>query len=517
MPKFAFIGDSLTQGFQSGAIARTRWSYPAMIVNAFGVPPSHFQVPDFSGEGGLPANLERVIRGLDGFGTKLDLWEVPEALAVGYRILNEVEAYWERGEGARASNTGPIHHNLAVWGFSVSDAYMVTEGMCRRKIEGLRQTLDFDPTPSQAMYRTARRTLNPQFAPQYDDVTQLDAVELIGGEEPVENLIYWLGANNVLGTTFSLELKWSASADVHKLPHQRECNIWTIEHFELLWKETEARLKALQKTGKVERIFVGTVPDVTIPPITRGVSPSAMRVRNRLKKENPGMLPQAFEELCAQTPGTNDRSADGLFEYYTHFWIWDQDFARKPDEYPHITRDEARQIQRAVRGYNDTIRASAERNGWHVVDIAELLRGLAFRRSGGNPTALPVGLIDALTKNPATASLTANGSPPVDTRFFGSIQTNGVEEPRGGIFALDGVHPTTVGYGIVADTFLSTMQAAGVPGADTAALNWDAIVEADTLLTNRPALLGDLESLVGRLDPLFRKVFAAMRDMSGRG
>jgi hypothetical protein len=61
------------------------------------------------------------------------------------------------------------------------------------------------------------------------------------------------------------------------------------------------------------------------------------------------------------------------------------------------------------------------------------------------------------------------------------------------------------------------MRAAGVPGSDTAELNWDAIVEADTLLTNRPALLGDLESLLGRLDPLFRKVFAAMRDMSGRG
>ena len=35
--KLVAIGDSLTQGFQSGPILNTEWSYPAMIARSLGL------------------------------------------------------------------------------------------------------------------------------------------------------------------------------------------------------------------------------------------------------------------------------------------------------------------------------------------------------------------------------------------------------------------------------------------------------------------------------------------------
>ena len=48
MPKLVAIGDSLTQGVQSGAIFETELSYPALIAEAMGLDvPIDFRVPTF--------------------------------------------------------------------------------------------------------------------------------------------------------------------------------------------------------------------------------------------------------------------------------------------------------------------------------------------------------------------------------------------------------------------------------------------------------------------------------------
>lgn len=527
MARFVVVGDSLSQGFQSGAITNTLLSYPAMVAKVLGLRPTMdaspnpdaFRVPDFTGEGGLPANLELVLRDVQPLG-KIDFWEWPIVFAKGYMVLNRGEAYWEDGPGAGPSASGSSHHNLSVWGFSVSDSWMVTEGMCRRELLGVHKGPDFAPMPSQAMYRTARRTLNPGLTPAEDDLSQLARVERIADEEGgIENLFFWLGANNVLGTTFALDLKWSQSSDVHKLPHQRHCNIWTAEHFAILWRKLEARLRKLKDDGKVERIFIGTVPDVTIPPITRGVSPSAIKARGEIKRKHPNATPEELEKLYVADGACSDKSSDGLFEYYTHFWIWDDDFVKDPPKHPHITRDEARQIRSVIHEYNDLIKASAEANGWHVIDIAELLADLAYRRNGGQTKVeLPAGLVKALKKNPKTKDrFDKDGKPIIDTRFLGQVEVDGKMECRGGIFALDGVHPTTVGYGIVADKVLQVMQTAQVDGADPTQLDWDEIVAADTLLNDFPPALEDLKEFLGHADPLLRRVMTALRDDAGRG
>ena len=52
------LGDSMTQGFMSGAIFATDLSYPALIAREMGLDPSQFRVPAFAALGGLPVNLE---------------------------------------------------------------------------------------------------------------------------------------------------------------------------------------------------------------------------------------------------------------------------------------------------------------------------------------------------------------------------------------------------------------------------------------------------------------------------
>ncbi len=58
------IGDSLTHGFQSGAIFNTKLSYPAIIAREMGWN-SHFRHPTYASPGdGLPLNLEKLAREL---------------------------------------------------------------------------------------------------------------------------------------------------------------------------------------------------------------------------------------------------------------------------------------------------------------------------------------------------------------------------------------------------------------------------------------------------------------------
>ena len=512
MPKFAFIGDSLTQGFQSGAICNTEWSYPAIIARSFGeVPtktrneaPNHFRVPDFSGGNGLPLNLEAIVRSASFAGAQLNFLELIAAAAIVGNAAGASERYWETGDGSKASSSGPIHDNLAVWGFQVADSYQMTEAYSRRIIQGLVQGSDFGPMISAARDRTARRTLNPTFHP---DLAERNSFELIEQMDNVENLFFWLGANNVLSVAFDLDLRWSQSADVHKLPHQRNCNIWTVEHFEALWREAERNLKRLHDNGPVQRVIVATVPDVTIPPVTRGVSPAALREQNRRLANRGGVSESEIIAQFQTDPETKERSHDGLYEYYTHFWILDKDFIRDPGKHPQLSLDEARQIQAVVRGYNEVIRDSAKRNGWHVVDLAAHLNNYAYRRNEKAIVEYPEGLRNALANHPTRMD---EGKLQFDTRYLGKVITKDSKpQARGGFFSLDGVHPTTCGYGVIAHHILDDLKSI-VPGADPAKIPWAEIVKNDQLVSNPPPILDDIVSFLGVADPILRNLFAVM-------
>ncbi|MFX9008130.1 hypothetical protein ABTN33_19660, partial [Acinetobacter baumannii] len=89
---------------------------------------------------------------------------------------------------------------------------------------------------------------------------------------------------------------------------------------------------------------------------------------------------------------------------------------------------------------------TARENGWHILDYHGLLSGLAFRRKRGiGLDPLPTGLAAALAANPSTAHFVdANGRATLDTRYFGQVGDGTNVGWKGGIFSLDGVHPTTV-------------------------------------------------------------------------
>lgn len=467
--KLVAIGDSLTQGFQSGSIFRTELSYPALLAERLGA--ESFLAPEFSGEGGLPVNIERLVRMLEQrFGAALNPVEAPLAALSAQSFLDRVEDYWERGDGKDASSTGPLHHNLAVWGFDVEDADTVSEAACRRFIPRAKDDL-LRQMPEFSMYRTARRTLNPGFLPGNENLTQVEAAQRLAQQQGgIETLIFALGSNNALGTVTHLKIEWSEEADLFRFPHERRATLWTPAHFERVYRrvaESVAKIDA-------DRVYLANVPHVTIPPVSRGVTPGA-------------------------APGEG-RDEHGYYEYYTRFWVWDEDFNKDPTRYPRLTREQAQRIDKVIDEYNGVIADEAQKRGWRLVNLCQVLDDLAFRRSGGRPRyQFPKELVDALKANPKTRDrFTKEGRPILDTRYLRTDKKQ-VEQDRrfqGGVFSLDGVHPTTIGYGLVAYEFLKTMGEAA--RADQAW--WGRIIEADVRVTDTPSNLENLRELLGFLE-----------------
>lgn len=462
--KLVAIGDSLTQGFQHGSISKTQISYPALIARCLGETVNvTFKVPDFSGADGLPVNIESILRRLDEKLAKSKIGETNLGVVLAVlntvpQFLNEVEAYWQKELGENSSQTGPLHHNLAVWGFQLGDCDTLTEGVCQRTIPPDRP--DLDPLPSFSMYRTARRTLNPSLSTEYKELNQLSAAKKIAEQEGgIDNLIFWLGGNNCLGTVGQLKIHWSEDADLYRLSHERKCNLWVPSHFQKLLDRVANKITDIGATN----VFVGTVPHVTIPPISRGAPADSFK--------------------------------DGYFDYYTHFWIRDENF--DPEKHPKLTREQARLIDTVIDEYNDAITKEANKRGWYVIDLCKVLDQLAYRRQQGHTSYyFPDGLVQALKNNFSTKErVLPNGEVLLDVRYL-HVDPNATDLTKkyeGGLFGLDGIHPTTIGYGIVAYEVLEMIRKVA-PEQIVNPLNWDEIIAADTLVTQTPNSLLSLRN-----------------------
>lgn len=188
----------------------------------------------------------------------------------------------------------------------------------------------------------------------------------------------------------------------------------------------------------------------------------------------------------------------------THFWIWDSDFS--PGRHPYLTRAEVCYIDQVIDEYNEIIQNKAKVFGWHIVDLCSVLDRLAFRRQQGNLSyQFPPGLVAALKANPATQErVMTDGQIILDTRYL-RVEPQ-YDDPklkyRGGLFSLDAIHPTAIGYGIVAHEFLQVMQQVWKDKGENVnlqPLNWTQIVAADSLLTNPPSNLVSLQDTLGFL------------------
>lgn len=463
------IGDSLTQGFSNGCIFETDLSYPGFLSRALGC--HDFQLPNFLGQGGLPLNIEALIRGLDQeLGKNVDFSNLSDAAWYVFQMSNRVKRYWEgrMGDISQASQTTPFH-NQAIWGATAGDLGILTDQACQGFMQNHKATLSaLGLYPDHAMYITARRVLNPSFKPAFRNANVFENIKWFSDHGGIENLTIWMGANNAVGAVTKLEINYSEEKDSFLPPWERSCTVFRPEHF-----KTEMRLAAeLISKLNIDRVFVGTIPYITIPPISRGV---------QLSGEHSG----------------------GYFDYYTHYWIWDLDF--DPSVHPCLTRDQAIELDLIVDAYNAIIKDIAAEFDWHVVDLGNMVNSIAYRRKVANvPHIFPPGLSRALQNNPKTSYL-------LDDQLNPRLNTNYVRADnegkliQGGIFSLDGLHPTCIGYGLVASMFYHEMVKAGVVFEDE--LDWDRIVDRDTLITNPPRLLSDLRLIlriisVGIIDSL---------------
>lgn len=217
-------------------------------------------------------------------------------------------------------------------------------------------------------------------------------------------------------------------------------------------------LVAAVRDINAHHVIVFTVPHVTIAPMVRGVG-----------DKKPG---------------------DRYFARYTRPWIRDDAFNANRD--PCLSGDVLRVLDFAVDQYNDHIvmrveEARVKGLDWRVLDIAGILDRLAYRRYMVDEQAQPPWWTPYVLPE-AYRTL----SPQPDTRFYRSDRFGRLS---GGLFALDGVHPTTIGYGIIAREVMHVMTAAGVNMA-RAEPDFEALIEEDTLIDDPPARIASILDLV---------------------
>jgi hypothetical protein len=477
MAKLVAIGDSLTQGFQSGAILKTEWSYPAMIARALGLSvPTDFRIPSFFGSG-LPINIEELLRFMAielGDEVSIDEWILRFPFLLE-RFIDDVEDLYERGRGRKPSTFRGQFHNLAVWGFRVLDSFTINSNYCDHVIknsEGFIEN-DFLGLPSAPMYRTARIVLNPANQRDKGTQTQIENLQAINNTEGVENLIIWLGANDCLGTVASLSLKEMPSNFTNVDPEERgKFNLTHPDIFRQDYATLIAKVKGVISSST--RVFVGTIPYVTIPPITQGI----------------GKLPENSK----------------YFSFYGRFFANENNFNRFLNS--KLTGEEIKKIDETVDQFNQIIRNEVigAGNNWHIVDMGGILNSLAVKRN--HLSNSPDEPLKAYYRSLGFSDHPLLRLDPIPNTLL--LKTQDGTRNSGGLFSLDSVHPSTIGYGIAAEAFLRKMQEVGVKDANPLHLDWRQIIAQDSLLQSPPALWDDIINGAERNSILWDVIFKVL-------
>lgn len=482
------IGDSMTQGFMSAAIFRTDLSWPSMVAFELGLRLGvGFRYPVYeqpAGPGGLPFDLERALRSLEEVvGDRLDWHEAIRALRWAQSYMDAIEDYWERGEGRNVPPTTAPYHNLAVYGADLLDVLLLDADRIAKRLEGeprddpIAQVVEGHNDRAWRVVLESCRDADGKARTVLDAARAMGDQGLEGGDAGpgVETLVVMLGANNALGTVVQLDVRWTPGNYLDQSPRRRldsksAYNMWRPAHFADEWGLLVNELKSIN----ARHVIVATVPQVTIAPIARGWRAKAYQ-------------------------------GSRFFPYYIRPWISDADFDVDRDQ--HLTESDARQIDAAIDAYNATIIASvraARRDGrdWYLFDLGGLLDSLASRRYIEDPAARPPWwkLYDL---PPELQALT----PLPNTRFFESGPAGRTD---GGLFSLDGVHPTTIGYGIVARELVRIMNDhARVPfttqdgttrAPASVAVDFGRVLASDTLIARPPRSFSSTLALIGWLD-----------------
>lgn len=452
--RLVVLGDSLTQGMRSAAVHDDDLSFAAILARQLGI--EDCRAPTYPGFGGLPVNIEYVLRTLeDEFGPTFSAWEVPPAAIRLHSLLADIQRFWERGPGIVPPPPGPPPHTLAVLGWDLRDTLARTFDINLAQASASRRQL-LAPIVENAGPIAALRVY-PHGDVDERALTLPTVAERFGA---VETLVIMLGSNNALGSMIDLRVAWSADDTFLDLERKNEATVWRPEHFRADYD------RLIEQVGRVraQHVVLATVPHVTIPPIARGVG----------GKRAPG---------------------SAYFRYYTRPWIDDVRF--DVDRDPQVTGAEAQAVDTAIDLYNehitDIVRAARERGeDWYLFDLCGLLDRLAWRRYIDDPDSRP----DWWTEYPLPAPLAALDPRP-DTRFLRGDGHGG--RAQGGIFSLDGIHPTVISYGIIAQELTRLLVDAGVT-AVSATIDFDDLIERDSLIRTPPQSITSALDVIGWLD-----------------
>ncbi|MDQ3675369.1 MAG: hypothetical protein M3401_00985 [Actinomycetota bacterium] len=491
------IGDSLTHGFKNLAVHDTRLSYPAMIARELGWE-KDFRFPRYDSPGGLPLDLEWLLRELEPqVGAELELGDAAPAILAVRRLLEEQEDFWERGAGSRIVRDAEINHNLAIYGWDLRDVLSRDADTCHDELVAATDKAwpsvpqNSGPLAALRVLESARdaggRALTPLEA-----AAQLGAAGAVGDDgapvvdgDGIETLIVFIGSNNALPTVLTLDVSWSR-LDYANLAAKEAYTVWRPTHF-------AAELRAVSEAAiriRARHVLWLTIPHVTIAPLARGL-------------------------------GGKIDPASRYFRYYGRPWVGEERFLADPSKYPHLTATQVRAVDSAIDQYNEAIvetvrNARTAGHDWHVVDLSGVLDRMATRRYFDQPETqpqwwkpyeMPTALTDALGFTPTTEFLRSG--------------PGGIE--AGGIVALDGVHPTTVGYSLVAHECMKVMKQIGVrfyaPTGEERTdpqIDFARVVREDTLLsTPLRTGVGSLE-LLGKLDDRFALIAGFERALRRR-
>jgi hypothetical protein len=485
------LGDSLTHGFHHGAVYDTDLSYPALIAYELGSY-DRFSRPRYENEiGGLPLSLEYLARRFDPAGGP---FADAEIIAQGYQYAHAAADVWEQS-GRRPPQHQWMVNNLAVFGWNVSDLLNQTAkqyqaslvqgsqsktqaqaNLLEHFIQAGRAALEAKTAVGKIgdLFHNARalsalNVLNPSGNPKFDEMTALDqatalgeegTVEAPGSGDGIETLIVWIGSNNVLGSVISLNLSWTEGLLEDKLTGDpSDATVWRPTDFAKVFAALVDRVKAV----KARHVVWATVPHVTIPPLAKGVGsrPDDSRYYEFYVKpwnDKPGGI-WPFDRLTAN----NCRAIDSTIDQYN--WL----------------------IEDAVRT------ARGEGRDWLLIDVAGFLDVLATRRyeRGLLGPVLPGWWSELAPLFQLPAHMVEQIGFEPSTLFFDYDQANGGTY-QGGIFGLDGVHATTIGYGAIAQRFIDLLQA----HTDVVFCGPDGLEERIGPIEIDFARLRDLDSLV---------------------
>jgi lysophospholipase L1-like esterase len=468
--RLVVLGDSLTHGYQSNAIFNTDLSWPAMVAAELGWSDS-FLHPQYRMFGGLPLNLEYLLRELEArYGPAIDWWELGSALFFIHNHLAQVRQYWEQGPGSQVPEAPGIMHNLAVSGYDIRDLMARTADTERARMKPAQGTGVHLLAENAGQLMSLYVLSSARDPGSGNALTPMEAAAALGNDGGIETMIIFIGANNALGALIDLKVRWSGPG-YDTLDGKSAFNVWRPADF---ISELDA-LAAQAEAVNAQHIIWATVPHVTIAPIARGVS-------------------------------TKVRPGSRYFPYYTRPWIEDSAFDASVD--PFITANQARAIDSAIDQYNDaiteTVRAARQEGlDWLLMDTCGLMDRVAARRYILDVSARPPWWTPYKFP-PVVAAL----NPPPDSRFFASGPDG---RTAGGIFTLDGVHPTTTAYAILAQEFINVMTAAGVvfygpngePRVPPIQVDFDRALARDTLINDPPrSTTADLKA-IGWADGIF--------------